>query len=86
MATREQVRRLLASGLDYQAVGRELRIPAGHGCFLPSRWPHWLSHPGDEPVVSFEIGFWTKESIRARKVYDVNWLLRRARLKPKCRV
>jgi hypothetical protein len=61
----------------------ELRIPAGHGCFLPSRWPHWLSHPGDEPVVSFEIGFWTKESIRARKVYDVNWLLRRARLKPK---
>ena len=61
----------------------ELRIPTGHGCFLPSRWPHWLSHPGDEPVVSFEIGFWTKESVRARKVYDVNWLMRRVGLHPK---
>ena len=61
----------------------ELRIPAGHGCFLPSRWAHWLSHPGDVPVVSFEVGFWTAESIRARKVYDVNWVLRRAGLNPK---
>jgi hypothetical protein len=60
----------------------ELRIPAGHGCFLPSRWAHWLSHPGDVPVVSFEVGFWTAESIRMRKVYDVNWMLRRAGLKP----
>jgi len=57
---------------------QELRIPPGHGCFVPSRWAHWLSHPGGEPVVSFEIGFWTTESVRARKVYDVNWLLRRA--------
>lgn len=61
----------------------ELRIPPGHGCFLPSRWPHWLSHPGDMPVVSFEMGFWTTESIHARKVYDVNWLLRKVGLKPK---
>jgi hypothetical protein len=61
----------------------ELRIPPGHGCFLPSRWPHWLSHPGDVPVVSFEIGFWTRESIQARKVYDVNWLMRKVGLEPK---
>jgi hypothetical protein len=55
----------------------ELRIPPGWGCFLPSRWPHWLTHPGEVPVVSFEVGFWTYESLNARKVYDVNWLLRR---------
>ncbi|HZQ16586.1 MAG TPA: hypothetical protein VFA82_07405 [Gaiellaceae bacterium] len=61
---------------------RPLHIPPGHSCFVPSRWAHWLTHPGDEPVVSFEIGFWTTESIRTRKVYDVNWLLRRAGLDP----
>ena len=60
-----------------------LRIPAGHGCFLPSRWPHWLTHPSDQPVVSFEIGFWTVDSVRARKVYDVNWLLRKAGRDPR---
>jgi hypothetical protein len=59
-----------------------LPIPAGRGCFVPSRWAHWLDHPCDEPVVSFEIGFWTNDSIRERKVHDVNWLLRRARLTP----
>ena len=59
-----------------------LRIPPGHSCFVPSRWAHWLTHPGDEPVVSFEIGFWTTESIRARKIYDVNWLLRRVGVDP----
>lgn len=62
---------------------RELSIPAGRGCFVPSRWAHWLSHPSTEPVVSFEIGFWTIESIQARKVYDVNWLLRRAGFRPR---
>lgn len=61
---------------DYE--DQELHIPPGEGCFLPSRWPHWLSHPGDVPVVSFEVGFWTYDSINARKVNDVNWLLRRA--------
>ena len=61
---------------------QELRIPPGHGCFVPSRWAHWLSHPVDEPIVSFEIGFWTPESIHARKVYDVNWMIRRARADP----
>jgi hypothetical protein len=65
---------------DWEDEG--LRIPPGHGCFVPSRWAHWLTHPCDEPIVSFEIGFWTIASVRARKVYDVNWLLRRAHLAP----
>ena len=60
-----------------------LRIPPGHGCFVPSRWAHWLSHPGDEPIVSFEIGFWTVESVRMRKIYDINWTLRRLGLSPR---
>jgi hypothetical protein len=60
-----------------------LRIPAGHGCFVPARWAHWLEHPGDEPVVSFELGFWSVESVHQRKVYDVNWLLRRLHVDPK---
>jgi hypothetical protein len=84
--TREEHENLLRGNFflewrDYDDT--ELRIPAGHGCFLPSRWAHWLTHPGDEPVVSFEIGFWTKDSVRARKVYDVNWLMRRVGLTPK---
>jgi hypothetical protein len=62
---------------------RPLRIPAGHGCFVPCRWAHWLEHPGEEPVVSFEIGFWTYDAIRQRKVYDVNWALRKLRLDPR---
>ena len=46
-------------------------------------WPaHWLDHPCDEPVVSFEVGFWTYESIRNRKVYDVNWVLEAAWHRP----
>ena len=62
--------------------GSPLPIPPGHGCFVPSRWAHWLTHPVDVPVVSFEIGYWYYESINARKVYDVNWMLRRVGLKP----
>jgi hypothetical protein len=54
-----------------------LEIPPGKGCFVPARWAHWLDHPTDEPVVSFELGFWSRQSVRDRKVYDVNWLLRR---------
>jgi hypothetical protein len=70
--------------LDWrEGQDRELRIPPGSGCFVPSRWAHWLTHPTDAPVVSFEIGFWTRESIHARKVYDVNWALRRLGRKPK---
>jgi hypothetical protein len=60
-----------------------LRIPPGEGCFVPSRWAHWLEHPGDEPVVSFEVGFWTYDAIRQRKVYDINWGLRKLGIKPK---
>jgi hypothetical protein len=50
----------------------------GDACAAPPRWPHWLEHPGDEPAVSFEVGYWTAEAIRERKVYEVNWLLRKA--------
>jgi hypothetical protein len=60
-----------------------LRIPPGRACFVPCRWAHWLEHPGDEPVVSYELGFWTYDAIRRRKVYDVNWALRKLGLKPK---
>ena len=35
------------------------------------RWP-WIEHPGPEPAVSFEVGYWTVEDIRVRKVRDVN--------------
>lgn len=65
--------------LRWQESDDEIALPIepGTGCFVPSRWAHWLDHPTDEPVVSFELGFWSRESVRARKVYDVNWLLRR---------
>ncbi len=39
MATREQVRRLLADGLDYRAAGRELRIPAGQAYMIATGVP-----------------------------------------------
>lgn len=39
MATREQVRRLLAGGLDYEAAGRELRIPAGQAYMIATGVP-----------------------------------------------
>ena len=39
MATREQVRRLLDGGLDYRAVGRELRIPAGQAYMIATGVP-----------------------------------------------
>lgn len=61
---------------------QELRIPPGRGCFIPSRWAHWLSHPAGEPIVSFEMGYWTRASIRSRKVNDVNWTLRQLGLHP----
>jgi hypothetical protein len=58
-------------------------LAAGDACAAPPRWPHWLEHPGPEPAVSFELSYWTPETIRERKVYDVNWLLRRAKLDPR---
>lgn len=65
--------------LRWQESEDEIALPIepGTGCFVPSRWAHWLDHPCDQPVVSFELGFWSREAVRARKVYDVNWLLRR---------
>jgi hypothetical protein len=59
---------------------RSLDIGAGDGAYVPSRWPHWLEHPCDEPVLSYEIGFWTTEALRHRKVYDMNYVLRRLHL------
>ena len=52
----------------------------GDACAAPPRWPHWLEHPGPEPAMSFEIGFWTPEAVRDRKVYEVNWLLRKTKV------
>lgn len=52
----------------------------GRACAAPPRWPHWLEHPGPDPAVSFEVGFFTVEDVRDRKVWDVNWMLRKTRL------
>jgi hypothetical protein len=57
-------------------------LAVGDACAAPPRWPHWLEHPGPEPAVSFELSYWTPETIRDRKVYDVNWLMRKAHLAP----
>ena len=57
-------------------------LEPGDGCVVPPRWPHWLEHPGETPAVSFDVGYWTSAAIRERKVYDVNWLMRRAHLTP----
>jgi hypothetical protein len=64
--------------------GESLRfdLAPGDGCVAPSRWPHWLEHPGPEPAVSFDIGYWTAEAIRERKAYDVNFILRKLHLTP----
>ncbi|HXY17367.1 MAG TPA: hypothetical protein VEH79_04275 [Gaiellaceae bacterium] len=55
----------------------------GDGFAAPPRWPHWIEHPGPDPALSFEVGYFTAEDIRNRKVWDVNWLLRKARLQPR---
>jgi hypothetical protein len=52
----------------------------GQACAAPPRWPHWLEHPGPDPAVSFEVGFFTEDDIRDRKVWDVNWMLRKTRV------
>jgi hypothetical protein len=54
----------------------------GDGLASPPRWPHWIEHPGPDPAVSFEVGFFTAADIRERKVWDVNWMLRKARIRP----
>jgi hypothetical protein len=55
----------------------------GDGFAAPPRWPHWIEHPGPEPAVSFEVGYWTADDVRTRKVWDVNWLLRKGKLSPR---
>jgi hypothetical protein len=55
----------------------------GDGFAAPPRWPHWIEHPGPEPAVSFEVGYWTADDVRNRKVWDVNWLLRKGKLSPR---
>jgi hypothetical protein len=62
---------------------RQLEIGPGEGCHVPIRWAHWLTHAGDGPSVSIELGLWTKEAVRLRKVYDVNWGLRRLGRSPR---
>jgi hypothetical protein len=55
----------------------------GDGFVFAPRWTHWIEHPGPDPAVSFEVGYYLAADIRVRKVWDVNWLLRRAKLTPK---
>lgn len=69
---------------------RELKVwetydlPPGEACAAPPRWPHWLEHPGPDPAVSFEVGYFTAENVRERKVYDINWMLRKSKfVKPR---
>jgi hypothetical protein len=61
---------------------RALRLDPGGACFVPARWAHWLEHPCEDASVTFDVGFYTRNDLRDRKVYDVNWLLRKAHLAP----
>jgi hypothetical protein len=58
-------------------------LELGEAFGAPPRWPHWIEHPGPDPAISFEIGYWTLDDIRAKKVRDVNWVLRKAKLTPR---
>jgi hypothetical protein len=64
------------------AEERALRLEPGGACFVPARWAHWLDHPCEDASVTFDVGFYTRNDLRDRKVYDVNWLLRKAHLAP----
>jgi hypothetical protein len=55
----------------------------GDAFAAPPRWPHWIEHPGPDVAVSFEVGYWLVADVRDRKVWEVNWLLRKARLAPR---
>jgi hypothetical protein len=57
-------------------------LHAGDAFLAPPRWPHWIEHPGPDPAVSFEVGYFLADDIRLRKVWDVNWLLRKAKISP----
>ena len=58
-------------------------LAPGDAFAAPPRWPHWIEHPGPDPAVSFEVGYWTADDVRTRKVWEVNWLLRKARMSPR---
>jgi hypothetical protein len=66
---------------EHHAEGA-LRLDPGGACFVPARWAHWLEHPCDVASVTFDVGFYTRNDLRDRKVYDVNWLMRKARFAP----
>lgn len=54
----------------------------GEALIAQPREPHWVTHPGPDPAVSFEVGYWTPGAVRERKVWEINWLLRKARIEP----
>lgn len=65
-------------------IWKTFDLHPGQACAAPPRWPHWIEHPGPDPAVSFEIGYFTVDDIRDRKVWDVNWMLRKTRfVKPR---
>ncbi|HEY4412304.1 MAG TPA: hypothetical protein VGN06_04840 [Gaiellaceae bacterium] len=84
LVTDEEHEWLLRGGqfLPWRELGetRTFDLAPGDACAAPPRWPHWLEHPGSEPAVSFEAGYWTAQAVRERKVYEVNWLIRKTRL------
>lgn len=47
MATAEQVRGLLAGGLDYERIGRQLGIPAGQAYLIATGTPADGGHSAD---------------------------------------
>ena len=59
-----------------------LQLDPGSAAFVPARWAHWLDHPCEDASVTFDVGFYTRNDLRDRKVYDINWLLRKAHLAP----
>jgi hypothetical protein len=68
--------------LPERQAAHRIALAAGEGVVAPARWPHWVEYGEAEPTVTFEVEFWTRESLRERKVYDTNWALRRAGLEP----
>ena len=61
-------------------VWKTFALKPGEAAAAPPRWPHWLEHPGPDPAVSFEVGYFTADDVRERKVYDVNWMLRKTKV------
>jgi hypothetical protein len=61
-------------------IWKTFDLHPGQACAAPPRWPHWLEHPGPDPAVSFGVGYFTVDDVRDRKVWDVNWMLRKTRV------